>query len=333
MAIEKTRTDIVDFALTLIGVKAADEDAQDSDVALATEGLDDLVKSYQATGSHLWNRRSFTLFLKAAQIKYTIGPQSQKLSSGNAVNQNNVDHATESYTASTLASAVSTSASIITLTDTNITITCDDDSDILIGDFIALLTSSGWWWSTVKAITLPANIQLSTTIPEDLAAGVVVNWYTDNLGKALRVPDARRQQGFAPISSEIEMEQMGRSDYLNLPNKNTSGTPVQFYYNPLIDDGEMFIWPAPTANDQYINGTYYRPIDVFDDADSAADFPNEWVAALKYNLAVHMAPAYGGREISQSVMLRAQELYNTAYSWDQGDAPSYFTFGKGRGFG
>lgn len=330
MAIEKSRADIINFALTLLGVKAADEEAQDSDVALAAEGLNDLVKVYQSSGAHLWARRDFTLFLSPAQIKYTIGPQDLTLSSGVTADPDTLDHSSETYTASTLVNAVTAGTSTIEL-DTNVSVTCDADSDILVGDYIALLTTSdGWWWSTVKSID-PPNVLLSTSIPEDLDAGTVANWYTEMLGKALRIPDARRQQGFPPTASEIEMVQLGRISYLNLPNKESSGTPVQFYYNPLIDVGEMFVWPAPTSNDQYLNGTYYRPISVFDNTASAADFPDEWVAALKYNLAVHMSSAYGGRPMPENLLMRATELYEMAKNWDQGDAPAYFEYAHGQG--
>lgn len=331
MAIEKTRNDIVNFALTLLGVKAADEDAQDSDVALAAEGLDDLVKSYQATGAHLWNRRSATLFLTPGQIKYILGPQSQTLSTGGSVNQNNVDHATEVFTASNIVNAVLEGTSTFEL-PVNVSVTCEEDSDILLDDFIAFKTSTGWFWSKVKAID-PPNILIEDDFPEDLAADTIVNWYTENLYKPLRVPDARRQQGFSPNASEIEMVQMGRIDYLNLPNKETSGTPVQFYYNPLIDTGEIFVWPAPSSNDDYINFTAYRPIDVFDTSESAADFPDEWVAALKYKLALYLAPAFGGRVLPQALVEQGEELYQRAYLWDQGDAATYFTYGPGRGMG
>lgn len=332
MAIDKTRADIINDALTYLGVKAADEEAQDSDVAFAASSLNDLVKVYQADGAHLWNRRDFTLFLKPAQIKYTLGTQDLILSSGLDVDPDDLDHSTDVFTASALESATLIDTATIEL-PVSVTVTCDDDSDILVDDYIALQISTGWFWSQVKALTPPSTVLLTTEIPEALDAGTVVNWYTEMLTKPLRVPDARRQQGFAPNSSEIAMVQLGRISYLNLPNKNTSGTPVQFYYNPLIDNGELFIWPAPTNTDLYINGTYYRPIDVFDTSATAADFPDEWIAALKYNLAIHISSAYGGRALPPNLLERAGELLDKARRWDQGDAPTYFEYARGQGMG
>jgi hypothetical protein len=329
MAIQKTRTDIVNFALTILGVKAANEETQDADMALATEGLDDLVKSYQATGSHLWSRRSGTLFLTPAQRKYTIGPQTQLLSTGGAVNQNTLDHATEEYTESTIVNAVLTGVSTVELPGT-LNVTCDEDSVIKVGDFFGAMTSTGWWWTKIKTIE-PPNVMFENPILEDLAAATDVVWYTLDIGKALRIPEARRVQGTGVNENEVPMNQLARSDYMDLPNKRSAGTPVQYYYNPQISTGELFLWPVSGILDRLVNFTFYRPISVFDNSASAADFPDEWIAALKYNLAIHMAPAYGGRQISPDTTMRAKELYNTAYVWDQGDAATNFTYGDGRG--
>jgi hypothetical protein len=329
MAIQKTRTDIVNFALDLLGVKAANEDAQDADMALGTKGLDDLVKSYQATGSHLWNRRTGYLFLYPAQYEYTIGPQTQQLSTGGDVDQNTLDHATEEYTESAMVNAVLVDTATLELPGT-LNVTCDEDSVIFVGDFFGVMTSTGWWWSKVKVIT-PPDILLEDDFPEGLAAATDVVWYTTDMGKALRIPDMRREQGTGVNLTEIPMGQLARSEYLELPNKRSSGTPVQYYFNPQINTGEMFLWPVPSISDRRANFTFYKPIAVFDNSASAADFPDEWIAALKYNLAVYLAPAFGGRPIAPETMMMAEKLYQTAYTWDQGDSATYFTYGDGRG--
>ena len=146
------------------------------------------------------------------------------------------------------------------------------------------------------------------------------------------MPDARREQGSGVNAQEIEMIQMGRIDYLNLPNKNTSGTPVQFYYDPKIDFGTMFIWPAPTSTDDLMRFTYYRPLEVFADSEDAPDFPNEWIEALVYNLAVRLAPRFGTSlaEI-QDVTAIAVALHQNALDWDQDDASVFFQYSRGRG--
>ena len=63
------------------------------------------------------------------------------------------------------------------------------------------------------------------------------------------------------------MIQMARIDYLNLPNKDNQGTPVQFWYDPdKKDSGLLRLWPTPSSNNTLINFTYYKPLEVFTDA-------------------------------------------------------------------
>ena len=126
------------------------------------------------------------------------------------------------------------------------------------------------------------------------------------------------------------MVKLGRIDYLNLPNKRTSGTPVQFYYDPKIDHGLFFAWPAPTSTDTLIRGTYYRPLNIFDDADDSPDFPDEWLQALEYNLALLNASKFG-QVLSPSDTAIAVSSLNDMLDWDQGDASIFFQYSAGRG--
>ena len=92
----------------------------------------------------------------------------------------------------------------------------------------------------------------------------------------------------------------------------------------------LIAWPAPTSVDTLIRGTYYRPLDVFDDAADSPDFPDEWIEALKYHLAVRMAPRFG-QPVPTEVAVLAIRLYEDALEWDQGDASIFFQYGFGRG--
>jgi hypothetical protein len=75
--------------------------------------------------------------------------------------------------------------------------------------------------------------------------------------------------------------------------------------------------------------TVYQPIDVFSDADDPADFPNEWTSALKYNLAVRIAPLYD-QTLPDMVLRTAERTLTNALNWDQGDAPVHFAYSPHR---
>lgn len=302
MTLARTRNDIITSAMELIGAKAADESLAAADVQTASKALDKLVKKLQSKGAHLWSERTFTLFLQPAQIEYQFGGT-------------NTDEATESFTETTLSADAAAAATTVSLTSS---------TGLLAGDRIGIKLDDGTLhWTTIKNLSA---LSLTTAMPSLATSGNAVYFYTTKIGKILRIPDARRVQS----SNQIEMVQMGRIDYLNLPNKTTSGTPVQFYYQPLIDTGKLFIWPAPTSTDTYLDCTGYFPLDVFDDSADAPDFPDEWLEALEYNLAVRLAPRFG-QPLSPEVAFIAESSLQDVLDWDQGDASVFIQAGRGRG--
>ena len=77
---------------------------------------------------------------------------------------------------------------------------------------------------------------------------------------------------------------------------NTTGTPVQVYYQPKATSGTLRLWPIPDAafaSGNTIEITYQRPFEDFDAAANEPDFPSYWTRAIIYGLAAELAPEYG----------------------------------------
>lgn len=77
---------------------------------------------------------------------------------------------------------------------------------------------------------------------------------------------------------------------------NTTGTPVQIYYQPKATSGTIRLWPIPDstfASGNTIELTYQRPFEEFDTATDEPDFPSYWTRAIIYGLAAELAPEYG----------------------------------------
>ena len=318
MSLARVRNDIINRALTIIGAKASEEEASRADVELAANALNDMIKVWQSSGAHLWKRNTATLFVQPGQDLYILGKDS-------------TDHATENFTLTSLASDIVSGATVITINSPS-NIPQNIAKTLSVGDYIGIVKPSGGiYWDTVKTVKPQILLTSKSGVPEDIPSGSTVYYYTDKISKPLRIPDARRQQGRPPNFSEIEMIQMGRTDYLNLPNKGTPGTPVQFYYDPKSSTGRLSLWPVPTKIEQWISFTYYDPIDIFSESDSDADFPDEWIMALKYNLAMNIcSDIMGGAEPSARIVQMAERYYQDALDWDQGDASVFFQYGKNR---
>lgn len=124
--------------------------------------------------------------------------------------------------------------------------------------------------------------------------------YTFGVGQAINTPypnyiyDANFYM--APsFDRQIELNQLAIVDFNLLPN-GSSGTPVNYNYQPKNNVGVLRVWPTPDATvpaNSYIEITYQRPLEVFDTGADNPDFPQEWGNALIYNLALSLADEYG----------------------------------------
>lgn len=313
MAIERTRNDIIEQALQKIGVFSPDETPTAGDTKSSAIQLDYMVKSWQSTGAHLWSQEEGILFLQPDQQQYILGDATTDIA---AASERDVNNTTLS------ADAVAT--------DTVLTVS--SEVGIAVSDNIGVLLDTGaLFWSTVASL---APLTINDALPSDAASGRVVWSFTTKIPKPLRITASRRNQGGITgiTGQDVSMTDLGRHDYYNLPEKRTAGVPTEYYYQPKINDGNLRIWPTAQDSTIYLKFTYLRPIDVFDNSSSAPDFPNEWLNALVYNLALNMMPNYGIDPNSiPTVPALAESYLNTALNWDTGTGDVHFQFSFGVG--
>lgn len=125
------------------------------------------------------------------------------------------------------------------------------------------------------------------------------------------------------------MTMMTLDEYQSLSSKTTTGTPVNFYYNPTLPDGTLKVWPAPTAtvaSEYTLDIVYQSPLEDFDNSTDDPDFPVEWLEALVYGLARRLARKYGSLSNYEMEDLKqqAKESLDLALSWDREDGSIYF---------
>lgn len=103
------------------------------------------------------------------------------------------------------------------------------------------------------------------------------------------------------------------ADYnFNLLPTNSSGVPIQVTYQPRVNVGTVKVWPTPDSyaeTNVTLTLTYLRPIEYFSASTDTADFPEEWVSAIIYNLAVRMAPEYGIPLPDRQLLIKEAEMY------------------------
>lgn len=97
------------------------------------------------------------------------------------------------------------------------------------------------------------------------------------------------------FDSKLEMNQLSFTDFDLLPNAS-QGTPVNFKYQPKINQGLYTVWPTPDSTvptASRISLEYQAPLEYFIAGVDTPDFPEEWNNALIYQLAYVLSDEYG----------------------------------------
>jgi hypothetical protein len=145
------------------------------------------------------------------------------------------------------------------------------------------------WKITQTTIPLAANVGAYTLGPSVVASpSSIVN------PKPLKVIQGflHNIQGL----NDTPMRIVTRQEYNMLGNKTTLGTPIQLFYEPLLDTGVLHVYPVPASSDATANNiviVYQSPFEDFDATTDEPDFPQEWYDAVKFGLADRLSAEYG----------------------------------------
>jgi len=148
--------------------------------------------------------------------------------------------------------------------------------------------------------------------------------------RPLRIEHMRWVQIGGIENETPEMSSMSRQDYLTLPQKDAPGTSTEYYYDPQIGTGVLFIWPVlQSANGEKIRFTYQRDFQDFDNGEDNPDLPQEWFDAIVKSLASNLAYALypGNVQIQGTAKALADEALALAESFDIEYTEVIFTLG------
>lgn len=266
------RDQIISSAARKISAIAAGETPGAQLVQDFSDQLNTMVKAWNATGLHIWTETEATLFLQPGQNSYLLGSGTN-------------DHATESYTATTLsASAAAGAGSIIVTSATGFSDTYK------VG---VVLDTGSIFWSTQSGAVSGTTVTLATTLTSAATSGNAVYVYQADVIRPLRVVSARRYNYAGAIDTQCSL--VSRIDFRNLPNKTATGVINQAFYDPkggANTQGQMWVWPSPLDATYALKFTWWRPVQDFTTSANTPDLPQEWLDTLVWNLAYKMAPEY-----------------------------------------
>lgn len=260
----------------------------------ASEVLNMVLKAMQSDGLQLWAQKRATLFLEKNEEDYSLG------TSG--------DHATSSYTETAM--RVSAAASATTLE-------VDSTTGMAASDYIGIvLDDDTLHWTTVSSVTDSDTVVIASGLASAAAVDNRVVFYRTKIYRPLRITQAFRRNG----STDTQMNPISREEYFRYGNKTTSGPPNQFFYDPQLDTGTLYVFPRPSNVDETIEIVYHRPFEDFDAATDTPDFPQEWYHPVRFSVAAALAHEYGVPLKVQESLRRESLLFKReAMNFDRED--------------
>lgn len=298
-----TRNDIINDAYSHIGHLTEGEILGSDRLSYAARQLNKMLKAWAKAGFHLWTYKEATLFLTASTSSYSI-PGSRCVSS---------------YVETTTSAAAVATDNTVDLTS----VTGVSDTNV-----IGIVTSdSAIHWTTVSGAPAGSTVTLANALTSDAASGSTVYVYatTSLIARPLNIDSVRRYRE----AVETPCIKMSRQEYFDLPQKSNSGTPVQFYYDPSLTTGVLYVWNSPSSVNDLLKITHTQHIEDFDLSTDDTALPSEWSEAISWNLAVRL----GFRENADAQTMSmvkgmADQMYEDMMGYDQEDAPVIFQPGR-----
>ena len=167
-------------------------------------------------------------------------------------------------------------------------------------------------------------------------AGVGATFNADVAGLTMPRPLKILQNGsFIRNSdgSDTSLLQISRQEYDDQGNKDSQGVPNQFYYDPQLVNGVVYLLNVPTDNTAAIHFQIQRQFyDMVSGTDNF-DFPQEWFQWLKWAGTAELALEYSVSEkLLGLIEQKAQKFEDECFGFSVEEASLYFTVDN-RGMG
>lgn len=291
-----TLNGLITAAFQLANIYQSEDTVSSADYNVALILLNSMIKDWEGDGIKLWKRRQAVLFTAKATNSYTLGSSGQ--------------NCTNSFVNTTLTSAAAISATTLALVSTGMTV----------GDYIGIeLTAGTRQWTTIATIPGSTSVTISTGLISAAALGNTVVTYTTKINRPLKITRANTYN--LNTASESIINMISYDEYFDLPIKTTAGKPNNFYYDKLLDNGVIYVFPTPSDVKEIVKFTYYDSIMDMTSTTDNFDFPQEWNHTILYNLTVELCYAYQKFVELDKYEVKANQLKQKAKQWD-GDEES-----------
>lgn len=233
-----------------------------------------------AQGLKVHTRQRITLFLAAGQQEYSIGPASTD------------SHATTQYGRTTLSAAEALGQTVLSITSNTDTTTYPGTTVTMTnGDNIGIELDNGTiQWTTISG-TPGATATVVASLSSAAAAGNYVYWYTSRAQRFPVIEAALLRDEYltdTPLQIYTDVQQ-----YEGLTDKTAEGDPTAILVEPLRLATRVTLDSQPDDTTKQLRITAMYPAEDYDATTDDIAFPQEWFAALEWELTLRSAPLVG----------------------------------------
>lgn len=291
-----TRDNLITQSYRVLGALRTGGTASSDELSDAAESLNMMIKAWQAYGLQLWLVKQVTLIPSKDSQSYSLGPTG--------------DHASLSMTKTEMRVAG-------IATDT--TLEVDSTTGMGASDNIGINLDDGTTqWTTVSSVTDSDTVVVATGLTSAAAIDQPIHFYTKKIDRPHELLEVYRRDIDDVV--DVPLLRLSRTDFFTLSDKDTSGIPVNFYYDAQLDDSVMYVWPTANAifaKDSTLQLLVKKPVDDMDSATDDFEFPQEWYEAIVYGLAERIAPMIGYPiQDRQLLKMEAQNYLDLALTSD-----------------
>lgn len=279
-----TAAQIIYAAAENLGIVSGGSTINANDQTSLLQRLNFIAKQWQgkadmAAGLHIHTRQRITLFLSKTKNQYLIGPATTD------------DFATTQYGRTTLSAAAAIGSTISITSNTDTTTQPGTTVTMTNADFIGVVLSNGTlFWTTISG-TPGATATLASPLTASATAGSYVYWFTN---RAQRFPvleyavlrDSNNMDMPLDILTEV-------AEYEELSDKTAPSDPTAILVEPLRVNTRITTDFIPADVTRQIRLTALYPAEDYDATTDDIAFPQEYFAALEWELTLRAAPMFG----------------------------------------
>lgn len=292
--------DVIKTSLRILQVVDQNQPVQAFDLQNGIMALNQTLSHLSTQYNHLWLNQRCIVLCRANIPSYTIGTGGQYV-----VEQSKL--LTPTLSADAIAGATS--------------VTLSSAAGIASGYTIAVFTSANSaFYTTVNGAPVGNVVTLSAPLPADAASGNQVYAFESTAERPLQVSNVQYADRIGV--SELPVNPMSRDEYFDQPIKLTTGSSSNWYYDPQLGAGTLYLWPAPYSDTNVVRLTSQRPFRVVEETVDEVDLPEEWISALCYKTAEYLLDQYSVPvDRQQMIMAKAQRYIDDCLAFDNDGSP------------